>query len=156
MSIRRIAIGTVIAALLALAACAVSPADEQRRKDMEADIDEILTYELDKTEFEDPGRCLRESQYRSFRPLGDRHLLFEGRNDKQWINVLRGRCVGLDDDGIFVMQISSAGRVCDQDKFEVRDRMPLGAGIGPTCVLGEFKSVARAQVHEIETRLETR
>jgi hypothetical protein len=156
MSIRRIAIGTVVAALLALAACATSPADEQRRKDMEADIDEILTYELDKTEFEDPGRCLRESQYRSFRPLGDRHLLFEGRNGKQWINVLHGRCVSLDDDTVFVMHLTSSGRVCDKDRFEAVDRMALGAGMGPVCVFGEFKPVAKAQVQEIEARLEAR
>jgi len=156
MSIRRIAIGTVVAALLALAACATSPADEQRRKDMEADIDEILTYELDKMEFEDPGRCLSESEYRSFRPLGNRHLLFEGRHGKQWANVLRGHCGNLDDDDIFVMRLSSSGRVCDQDRFEVHDRMSLGAGIGRACVLGEFKPVAKAQVQEIEARLETR
>ena len=80
-----------VAALLALAACATSPEDEQRRKDMEADIDEIMSYELDKTEFGETKNCLSKNEFRSFRALGDRHLLFEGRNDKQWVNVLRGR-----------------------------------------------------------------
>jgi len=156
MGTRRIAIGTIIAALVTLVACAASPEDERRRKDMEADIDEILTYELDKTDFGEPTNCLRESEYRSFRPLGDRHLLFEGRSGKQWINVLRGRCLGLDDDSFFVMRLTIAGRVCDKDRFEVVDRMSQNAGMGTACALGEFKPVAKVQVQEIETRLEMR
>jgi hypothetical protein len=156
MSPRNITVGTFIAALLALTACATSPEDAQRRMDMEADIDEILTYELDKTDFGEPRNCLRENEYRSYRPLGDRHLLFEGKNDKRWINILRGRCPSLGDNSFFVMELSSSGRVCDMDKFDVVDRMSQGMGMGSTCVLGEFKPAAKAQVHEIETRLEMR
>ena len=160
MGIRRFAIGMVAATLLALAGCATSPEDEQRRKDMEADIDEIMSYELDKTEFGDPRKCLSENEYRYYRALGDRHLLFEGRKDKQWVNVLRGRCPGLDDDRIFVMKQFMAGRTCDKDQFEMVERLSSAsfgsAGMGPTCVLGEFIPVAKAQVQEIETRLEMR
>jgi len=148
-----------VAALLALGGCATSPEDEQRRKDMEADIDEILTYELDKTEFGDPKNCLSTNEYRSFRALGDRHLLFEGRRDKLWINVLRGRCPGLRDDSTFIMRQSMSGRTCDKDRFDVVDMggVSVSQGVaGPTCVLGEFKPVAKAQLQEIETRLEMR
>lgn len=160
MDTSRFAISAIVAALLALGGCATSPEAESRRQDMEADIDEIMSYELDKTEFGDPKNCLSENQYRSFRPLGDRHLLFEGRKDKQWVNVLRGRCVGLRSDSIFVMRQTTAGRSCDMDRFDVVDRsdalMSTGVGMGPTCVLGEFIPVAKAQVQEIEARLKMR
>ena len=152
---KRFATGTIVAALLALTGCATSPEDEQRRQDMEADIDEIMSYELDETEVGGPRNCLFENQYRNFRMLGDRHLLFEGRNDKQWINVLRGRCLGIDDDSIFIMRLSMSRRVCDKDQFEVADRIGVGMG-GATCVLGDFKPVVKAQVQEIEERLEMR
>ena len=150
-----------VAAVLALAACATSPEDEQRRLDMEADIDEILSYELDETEVGVPSACLSEYQFRSYRALGDRHILFEGRKDKQWVNILRGRCSGLDDGGFFIMNQSTSGRLCDKDRFEVGDRLDLSAtrgfaGLGPSCVLGEFRPVVKAQLKEIEERLEAR
>jgi len=158
MNTRRLAISTVVA-LLVLASCATSPEDDSRRQNMEADIDEILTYELDKTEFGDPKNCLSTNEYRSFRALGNRHLLFEGRRDKLWVNILRGRCPGLRYDSAFIMKPMMGGRTCDKDRFEVIERtdLSLSGGIaGPTCMLGEFKPVAKAQLEEIETRLEMR
>ena len=145
-----------VAALLALAACATSPEDEQRRKDMEADIDEIMSYELDKTEFGETKNCLSKNEFRSFRALGDRHLLFEGRNDKQWVNVLRGRCHGLSDDSVFIMKPTFSGRTCENDRFEVVERSSVSLSMGIACVLGEFRPVAKGQLHEIEARLEAR
>ena len=148
-----------VAALLILAGCATSPEDESRRQNMEADIDEILTYELDKTEFGEPKNCLSTNEYRSFRALGNRHLLFEGRRDKLWVNVLRGRCPGLRDDSTFIMRQNVGGRTCDKDRFEVIEQAGSsisGSIAGATCMLGEFKPVAKAQVEEIETRLEMR
>ena len=127
---------------------------------MEADIDDILTYELDETEYGDDQNCLSKYEYQSIRALGDRHLLFEGKNGKQWVNVLRGRCRGLSDNSIFIMKQNMAGRTCDKDQFEVVARSSSltgpGAGMGPTCVLGEFMPVAKMQVDEIKARLETR
>jgi len=160
MATTRFTIGFV-AAVLALAACATSPEDEQRRLDMEADIDEILSYKLDETEVGVPSKCLSEYQYKSYRALGDRHLLFKGRKDKQWVNILRGRCSGLDDGGFFIMKQTSSGRLCDKDRFEVADQLDLSgpqgfAGVGPSCVLGEFRPVIEAQLKEIEERLEAR
>jgi len=156
MNNKRTASIVLVTALLTIGGCATSPEAEMRRQNMEADIDEILSYELDETEFGDPENCLSQQKYRSFRALGNRHLLFEGRNDKQWINVLRGRCVGLDRDNVFVMKPTSAGRACDMDRFEIVDRSNtlLSQGMGASCTLGEFIPVATAQVQEIEDRLE--
>lgn len=161
MGTSRIVICAVSAALLALTACAVSPEAENKRQEMEADIDEIMSYELDEAVFGEPRNCLAENEYRSFRALGDRHLLFEGRNDKQWVNVLRGRCTDLLYHDVFIMKPGANGRLCDMDGFGVVDlsnptmrQIELGAGI--SCMLGEFKPVASAQVREIDERLEMR
>ena len=110
------------------------------------------------TEYGDDKNCLSKHEYQSFRALGDRHLLFEGRNGKQWVNVLRGRCRALSDNSIFIMKQYLAGQTCNMDQFEVVDRSGSltgpGAGMGPTCVLGEFMPVATMQVEEIKARLD--
>lgn len=158
MSSKRFVLCMVVASVVAITSCATSPEDERRKRDMEADIDEILTYELDETEYGEPKSCLSESEYRSFRALGDRHLLFRGRQGKLWVNVLRGRCFNLDDDSKFIMRPNMSGRLCDKDRFGAvspLDTMP-STGAGLTCVLGEFKPVSEAQVGEIEDRLEMR
>jgi hypothetical protein len=123
---------------------------------MEADIDEIMSYELDEAEFGEAKNCLSDNEYRSFRALGDRHLLFEGRKGKQWVNVLRGRCSGLRDDSTFIMKPAMGGRSCDKDRFEAVARTSDYLRGGAMCVLGEFRPVAKAQLQEIETRLEMR
>ena len=158
MDAKRFAMCAIAAALLGFAGCATSPEDERRRQDMEADIDEILGYELDEAEYGRPKNCLSTREYRSFRPLGDRHLLFEGRKDKLWVNMLRGRCLGLEDDSRFIMRQNMSGQACAKDLFEVMDRFdPISsAGMGPTCILGEFRPVSKGQVAEIEDRLDMR
>ena len=158
MNTRTVAIWTIVAALLVLSACATSPEDERKRREMEADIDEILSYELDPLEYGEAKSCLSSTEYDSYRPLGNRHLLFESRKGKLWVNVLRGRCIGMHRDSIFVMQPTQANRVCDMDRFDAMDRSGLhGTAItAPTCVLGEFKPVTQAQLKEIEERMQMR
>ena len=158
MSTRKLTNCIIVASLLALTGCATSQEAEQRRKDMEADIDDILTVEHDPAEVGEIERCLAESQFRSYRALGRRHLLFEGRRNRQWVNVLRGRCPGLDDDSVFVIEPKMAGRLCDTDRFKAVDPFDLAAraDTAPTCVLGEFRPVVEAQVKEIEKLLEMR
>jgi hypothetical protein len=158
MDTGKLATCAIVATLLALAGCATSPEDEQRRKDMEADVDEILSYELDPLEYGEPGKCLFDSEYRSYGALGDRHLLFRGRQEKLWVNVLRGRCPNLNEHSVFIMKPNMASRLCDGDRFEATDRLGSLSSIGalPQCVLGEFRPVTEAQVKEVENRLEMR
>ncbi len=158
MHTRRLAVCLVIASLLTAAGCATSPEDEARRKEMEADIDEILAFELDPAEVGEPRNCLSENEFRRYRALGNRHLLFEGQRGKLWVNVLRGRCTSLDNDGVFIMKPGLSGRLCDLDRFNVVPRFESvsGARSAAGCVLGEFKPVTEAQVKEIEARLEMR
>ncbi|MBT8080946.1 MAG: hypothetical protein KJO56_00825 [Gammaproteobacteria bacterium] len=158
MNTRRLATCTMVASLLALTGCATSPEDEQRRKDMEADVDDILSFVHDPAEVGEIRNCLSESEFRSYRALGRRHLLFEGRQNRQWVNVLRGRCPGLDDDSVFIVEPNVAGRLCDMDRFSVVDRFDsiASARTAPMCVLGEFRPVVETQVRAIEDRLEMR
>jgi hypothetical protein len=158
MDIGKLIVCAMIASLLALAGCATSPEDEQRRKDMEADVDDILSYELDPLEYGKPKTCLSDHEYRSYRALGNRHLLFLGRQERLWVNVLRGRCPNLRDHSVFIMKPNMPGRLCDTDRFEVVDRLNSLSDINAAaqCALGEFKPVTAAQVKEIENRLEMR
>lgn len=158
MNTRTFAICTAIAFAVALAGCATSPDEERKRQEMEADIDDILSQELDPLEYGEPRSCLRDSEYRSYRALGTRHLLFEGRQGQLWVNVLRGRCPGLNYDAVFVTRPNVAGRMCDMDLFNVVERggRLSSAAAAPTCVLGEFKPVTQEQVEEIENRLAMR
>ena len=124
--------------------------------EMEADIDEILKYELDPLEYGEAKSCLSSSEYRTYRALGNRHLLFEGRQGRMWVNVLRGRCPNLRRDSIFIMKPMQANRVCDKDRFDAVDQLNRHTITAPTCVLGEFRPVTEAQVKEIEDRLKMR
>lgn len=154
----RLVIFAIIASVLAIAGCAPSPVDERNREEMEADVDDILGQELDPAEYGEPKTCLLDSEYRSYGALGKRHLLFRGRQGRLWVNVLRGRCPGLDDDSVFVMKPQLGGRLCDKDRFSVVDvfRSLRDAEAAPSCVLGEFRPVTEAQVKEVENRLEMR
>ena len=158
MDTRRLTIFTLVASFVAFAGCATSPEVEDRRKAMEADVYEILSYELDPLEYGEPRKCLSESDYRSYRALGQRHLLFSGRPGKQWVNVLRGRCSNLNRDSIFIMEPATSTQLCELDRFRAGDRLDSvrTASTMPTCVLGVFKPVTEAQVKEIEERLEMR
>ena len=151
----------VVAAFLVLTGCATSPEAEEERLAKEADIDEIVNYKLDATEVGDDKKCLFEKEYIRFRALGPRHLLFEGKKDKLWINVLRGRCTGLRFNDMFITKPSNPGRLCDMDHFEAVNRSDpsvlqrIGTS-GYKCMLGVFKPAVKSQVEEIEKRLKMR
>lgn len=167
LCVRQIVISLAFVGALLFAGCATTPEVENRRRAVEADIDEILSLPLDPTEFGETRKCLLDSQYRNFRPLGDRHILFEGRRDKLWINTLRGRCRDLRHGGVLVVKSFSGTRMCDMDRFQVADwfawpwyrRWPWHWGsawaTGPICSLGKFQPVLESQVEEIEALLDS-
>jgi hypothetical protein len=107
-------------------------------------------------------------EYRNFRALDDRRLLFEGRHDKLWLNTLRMRCPDLRHHNVLVVRSFSAGRMCDMDSFQARDwfdwpwyrRWPWrwwsDWGMGSHCLLGKFQPVTGLQVAEIEAVLKSR
>lgn len=155
-------------AALLCAGCASSPELERQREAKEADIAIILNAKLDPAEYGETTRCLSDSQYRSFRPLDDKRILFTGRGDKLWINTLRSRCMDLRHGDVLIVQSFSAMRMCDGDHFEATDwfawpwyrRTPWHWrshwGTGPSCTLGSFQPVTKAQVAEIESIIEAK
>ena len=163
----RYVISVACTAALLCAGCAVSPEAESRRLAIQADIAEILSMELDPAEYGETKRCLSDSEYRSFRALDDRHILFDGRRDRQWINTLRSPCHDLRFGEVLVVRSFSSMRMCDRDTFQVADwfewpwyrRWPWDWGNwggGMRCSLGEFQPVTQGQVEEIESLLKSR
>lgn len=168
MSATKLVVYAVSAIALFCSGCATSPEVESRRQATEADIAEILSAPLDPAEFGETKRCLADQEYRSFRALDDRRVVFEGRRGKLWINTLRSRCPDLRHGDILIMRRFSGSRMCDMDRFEVADwfslpwyrRLPWywGGrwGTGVSCALGKFQPVTAAQVEEIEAVLRSR
>ena len=157
-----------VAALL-VAGCAATPETESRRQFRDAQIDAILARPwVDSAESGAMKRCLNDTEYRTFRALDDRHLLFEGRRDRLWVNTLRHRCPDLRYGDILVVRSFSSFRMCEMDRFGVADwfdwpwyrRWPWRWGTpwhtGMTCVLGEFQPVTEEQVAEIRAVLRSR
>lgn len=168
MKVIRNAVYAACATAVFFTGCATTPDTEARRQAAEADISEILSMPLDPSEFGETKRCLADREYRSFRALDDRRILFEGRRDQQWINTLRSRCPDLRHGSVLVVGSFNGSRMCDMDRFEVADwfewpwyrRWPWHWGsrwaTGMTCTLGKFQPVTEAQVSEIEAILKAR
>ncbi|MDH4048632.1 MAG: DUF6491 family protein [Gammaproteobacteria bacterium] len=155
------------AVILLCAGCATSPEEESRRQAIETEIGMILAHPLDPSVYGETKRCLGDNEYRSYRRLDDRRMLFEGRNDKLWVNTLRTNCPDLRRDGVLVVRSFTARRICDGDNFSVSEwfdwpwyrRWPWHWGswnTGMTCVFGEFQPVTEDQVAEIDLLLDSR
>lgn len=140
------------------AGCASSPEAEFEQAAREARIEEILSAPLDEEEYGPVKRCLRKTEYRNFRALDDRHILFEGSRGRYWVNTLRTRCSDLRHGTTLVVRsFSSMGQLCDADRFEASEwfdwpwyrRWPWSWqsswSTGMTCALGKFQPVSETQ-----------
>ena len=157
-----------LAASLLLVGCATSPEVEQQRLQQQASIAEILSQPLDPAEYGEVKRCLSDMDFRRFEALDDRHILFEGRRDRLWVNTLRGSCPDLRFGDVLIVRQFSSTRMCDMDSFEVAEwfewpwyrrwpwRWGLDWGVGMRCTLGKFQPVTREQVDEIKAVIRSR
>jgi len=156
-------------AVVFLCGCAASPIPDGQREFAQARVDEILSQEPpNPTEYGETKRCLSDTEYRGLRILDDRHILFEGRRGKYWINTLAYRCPDLRFGDTLIMRRFSGMRMCATDRFNVADwfnwpwyrRWPWDWwstwNTGTTCVLGQFQPVTEDQVTEIRAVLEHR
>jgi hypothetical protein len=162
------AVYAACAAAILGAGCATSPEVQDRRDAIAADIAEILSQPLDVAEYGNPRQCISDHEIYSYRALDDRHLLFEGRGDRMWVNTLRMTCPDLQYGDVLVIRKFSSTRLCDADMFEVADwfawpwyrRWPwhwsMNWGVGVRCSLGTFHPVSQAQIDEIEAVLRSR
>jgi len=165
MKAARYATWMACTAALLCAACAASPEAESRRQAREADIADVLSMPLDPAEFGETRRCLSDMDFRNFRALDDRRILFEGRRGRLWLNTLRMPCPDLRRADVLVVKPLSGLRLCDMDSFVPADwfgwpwyrRWPWHWGgtwgTGIRCSLGKFQPVTADQVAEIESIL---
>jgi|TARA_B100000315_G_scaffold198786_1_gene190431 hypothetical protein len=146
---------------LLCAGCAVSPESAEKQRAVQEDIETILSEPLETDQYTQSRRCLRAHEYRDFRVLDNRHIVFEGRHGELWINTLRMRCHDLR--GTDVLRVKSTfdmGRICDMDTFEAGEwfdypwygRWRRGRATA-SCSLGEFQQVTEAQVAAIGAAL---
>ncbi len=167
MSILRPAIIATNIVLLICAGCASSPETETRDQANDAKIAAILSDSRGPAESVAAKRCLAEREYHNFHALDDRHLLFEGLGNKQWINTLRARCPDLRHGDVIRMSTTNWSRICELDSFQVSDwfdwpwysRWPWhwggSWGLGTQCTLGKFQPVTDEQVKEIRKVLKS-
>lgn len=149
---RTTAICTLVAIALFGTGCATTPDDGTGKQPIGERINEVLDLPYEGGEEPELQRCLSESRIRNFEPLGDRHMLFEGRRGEYWVNRLRGRCPDLD--GNTLLSVRTGGLInqfCDGDRFSLRDWFTAGRGrnLSAVCSLGKFQSVTEAQVQDI-------
>ena len=160
---------TAVVLSLLLIGCASTPEEIQRREQAERDIEAILTQPSEATEYVEKKRCLREVEYRNFRALDDRHILFEGSRGRLWINKLPIRCPDLRHATVLrVRSTPSFGRMCRHDTFQAVDwfdwpwyrrspwrwTSPWHSGI--SCALGDFRAVTPAQVDALERAIKSK
>lgn len=148
--------------------CATSEEWVLEKRDRQARIQEVLSQPLDETGEVQSKRCISEHEYRSFRPLGDRHILFSGSRDRYWVNTLRASCPELRHGTIIQVKSFSSRRICDTDRFMVSDwfdwpwyrRWPWHWGrtwgSGVSCSFGKFRPATEEQVEEIKAILKPR
>ena len=157
----------VLCATLLGAGCASSPEVAERRRAMEAEIDAILSEPLEPAELGATKRCLSDHEYRNFRAIDDRRIVFEGRRGKLWLNTLRTRCPDLRHGRVLQVRSTwTVGRICELDNFMAGDwfswpwyrRWPWywgPWGTGATCTFGEFQPVTSGQIDAIEAVLKS-
>ena len=144
----------VLAVLTVSAGTGVSAAeaetDDKPRHEGRIDVETILNNPLDPSEYQDAERCISSRDYRRIDVLDEFNILFVGRR-ATWLNRLRTRCAGLEQDMIiYVSQRSS--RVCTHDHFRGAERGGFGIPT-PTCVLGDFERIDEGQVEGLRSAI---
>ena len=163
----------VVACVAAVAACASAPDREAlkaRQKVADEQVAAILAAPPEEGgEAAAPERCLRSTDWRNYRALDDRYLLFEGTRDRLWLNTLPMRCPDLRFSSVLtVRSIGSINRMCQSDTFRAGDwfdmpwfrRWPWQWTqpwhTGAVCVLGPFRRINARQLDAIEEALDYR
>lgn len=138
----RTTVAVLAATLLAYAAADERTVDAPDGDDLTAQ--EVLANPLDEQAYSNATRCLAVSRYRRVEIVGDRALVFHGRGDDAWLNVLPRRCAGLRPNMVLAFE-QSALRVCALDRFTA---LPRGASGFATsiCSLGSFEHMTAEQV----------
>ncbi len=140
--------------LLAVACTAAATAEKEEARDPEPQMtaEEILANPLSEEAYEQSSRCLSTGRYRRIEVMNNQILIFHGRGDNMWLNILPNRCMGLQPD--MILEIEKRGmRLCARDQFRGLARLrPDGSSM--PCTLGEFHSMRTENVTAIRDALE--
>jgi len=128
-------------------------ADETGREES-ISAEEILANPLGEEDYVESVRCISPAKLRRVEIVSSRVLVFHGRRDESWLNVLPNRCLGLEPD--MALRIEKHGmRYCARDRF--RGVPQFGADVvSMPCTLGEFHSVDPENLSAIRDALEAR
>ena len=116
--------------------------------------EEVLANPLDDAAYTNNRRCLSVGRYRQVDILNNQTLVFRGRGNRAWVNLLPRRCVGLRRDMILAIE-RRGPRICSRDQFRAMPR--IGATVGTAfCSLGVFHPVHADNLGAIEGALRAR
>ena len=114
-------------------------------------IEEILANPLDNSAYLETSRCLSTGHYRRVEVMNNQVLIFHGRRDEIWLNILPTRCLGLDRD--MILSVEKRGmRLCSRDRFRGEPRFRGGTESMP-CSLGVFQRTSPENVAAIRDAL---
>ena len=140
--------------------CASSPQAQEQTETKAERVEAILTEAAGADDYVAAERCLHSHRFRHIRILDDRQVVFEGRRDEYWLNVLPVRCPGLRRGSSIAIERVSSG-LCKLDSIAPYDwlgspwyrRWPWPWGAGPKCALGEFQPITELQLEAIKAAL---
>ena len=104
-------------------------------------VEEVLAAPLADRDYSQSRRCLATNRYRRIDIVTDQALVFIGRGDTVWLNMLPYRCHGLRRDMVLVLEQSSM-RVCSRDRLRGLARSSAEPATA-ACALGQFQPLAR-------------
>ena len=146
----------VLTKLMAAACAAAAPAEEPEQATGAAEVpitaEEILANPLGEEAYEQSSRCLSTAKYRRVEIMNNQILVFHGRGDEMWLNILPNRCMGLQADMILTIERRGM-RLCARDQFKGEPRFRLDTASMP-CTLGEFHPTRPQNVAAIRDALE--
>lgn len=119
-------------------------------------VEQILSSSLSAEEYGKPERCLQTSEYTRIEVLDKKHLLFEGRGGKYWLNTLRNECPGLRRGAVLQLDLTTA-RVCNLDTVTaIETRRFYVDRISATCSLNEFVAIPKEQAEFLKKEIRGR
>ncbi len=141
---------TLLIATLLLGACGIKGG---AAKTPPPTVDQILASSLSATDYGKPDRCLQTSEYNRIEVLDKKHLLFEGRGGKFWLNTLRNDCPGLRKGAVLQLDLTTS-RACNLDTVTaIETRWHTIDKISATCSLSEFVPIPKEQAEFLKNEI---
>lgn len=135
---------------LLLAACGIKG---ETAKTPPPTVEEVLASSLSATDYGKPERCLQTSEYTRIEVLDKKHLLFEGRGGKYWLNTLRNECPGLRKGAVLQLDLTT-NRVCNLDTVTaIETRRFYVDRISATCSLNAFVGIPKEQAEFLKNEI---